>query len=59
MKINKLAKSKTLNFNVLVPAVVVVLSSFGIVIQPEVVTAVIVLGNIVLRFFTDGSLSDK
>ena len=55
----KLLKSKTLNFNVLVPALAGVAVAFGITIPPEVVAGVLAIGNYILRFFTKVPLSEK
>jgi hypothetical protein len=52
-------KSKTLNFNVLVPALVGILMAFGVEIPVEVVTGVLAIGNFILRFFTEVPLSEK
>lgn len=55
----KLLKSKTLNFNVLVPALAGVAVAFGITIPPEVVAGVLAIGNFILRFFTKVPLAEK
>jgi len=52
-------KSKTINFNVLAGAVVTILTTCGVVIPVEAVTAIITLGNFFLRFFTEKPLKDK
>ncbi len=55
----KLWKSKTLDFNVIVPAVAVFLESMGVNIPAEVVAGVLAIGNFVLRFFTEKPLAEK
>jgi len=55
----QLLKSKTLNFNVLVPALTGLLAAFGVVIPPEVVVGIFAIGNFILRFITKEPLSDK
>lgn len=52
-------KSKTLNFNVLVPALTGVLAAFGVVVPPEVVVGILAVGNFLLRFITKVPLSEK
>lgn len=52
-------KSKTLNFNALVPALFGVLAAFEINVPPEVVVGVLAIGNFILRFFTEVPLSEK
>lgn len=52
-------KSKTLNFNVLIPALAGVAVAFGITIPPEVIAGVLAIGNFILRFFTEKPLAEK
>ena len=56
---NKLFKSKTINFNLLVPAVIGILSAFGVAVPVEVATGVLALGNFILRFATKEAIADK
>ena len=55
----KLFKSKTINFNLLVPALVGLLTAFGVAVPVEVVTGVLAIGNFILRLLTDSSIADK
>lgn len=55
----KIFKSKTIDFNILCGAVFTALTAFGIDIPAEVVAAVVTIGNFILRFFTNKSLSEK
>jgi hypothetical protein len=52
-------KSKTLNFNVFVPALAGVAVAFGITIPPEVIAGVLAIGNFLLRFVTKVPLAEK
>jgi hypothetical protein len=53
------AKSKTLNFNVFMPIIIMVSMHFGIPLTPEIVMAIMTLGNIILRFVTKKPLNEK
>lgn len=55
----KLLKSKTLDFNLFAGAVVTILTAFGVVVPVEVVTAVLCIGNFILRLVTKGAISEK
>ena len=55
----KLLKSKTLNFNLIVPALAAILAAFGIIVPPEVIVGVLAIGNFILRFITKVPLSEK
>lgn len=57
--INKLRKSKTINFNALAAAVLAVLRSVGVDIPPEVVESVLIIMNILLRMVTSEPISKK
>jgi len=59
MSLANIVKSKTINFNVLVPAVVGIASAFGFTVPAEVVAGILAVGNFVLRFFTKEPLSAK
>ena len=52
-------KSKTINFNLTVPAVAGLLAAFGVAIPAEAVAGLLAVGNFVLRFFTEVPLSEK
>lgn len=52
-------KSKTININVVVGAVVTIAQQLGLAIAPELVTAIMVILNIGLRFITKKPLEDK
>lgn len=56
---NKLFKSKTINFNLLVPAIVGLLSAFGVAVPVEVATGILALGNFILRLITNGAIAEK
>ena len=57
--IGQLFKSKTVGFNVLAGAIITILTSFGVSVPVEVVTAVLTLGNFILRLVTNKSIKDK
>lgn len=57
--IPKLRKSKTAGGNVLVGAVISILAQFGVTLDPEVISAVFVLANLILRMITKKSLTEK
>lgn len=59
MKARQIAKSNTLQFNVFMPLVLVLLPYLGVEITAELTTAVLALGNILLRFVTKKPLSEK
>lgn len=52
-------RSKTVNFNALVGAIIVICNQFDLPISEEIINAVLIIGNVLLRFLTDQSLSDK
>ena len=55
----KLFKSKTINFNLLIPAIVGLLSAFGVVVPVEVATGILAIGNFILRLMTTEAIVDK
>ncbi len=55
----KIFKSKTINFNTIVPALAGLAMAFGIPIPGEAVAGVLAIGNFILRFFTDKPLAEK
>jgi hypothetical protein len=57
--LKKTAKSKTVNFNVLVPAVLALAQAFGFEIPKDVAVGILAIGNVILRFFTDRAIKDK
>lgn len=57
--LKKLFKSKTVDFNIFAGAVVTILTACGVVIPVEVVTAVLCIGNFILRLVTKGAISEK
>ena len=59
MTAGQMAKSKTLDFNVLAPAVYGFLKAIGIDIPPEVLAGVLAIGNFILRFFTKKPVAEK
>ena len=59
MSLLQLLKSKTLNFNVIVPALAGLAKAFGYSVPPEVVAGILAIGNFILRFLTEKPLSEK
>jgi len=57
--IRQVAKSKTMNFNVFMPILLLLAPHVGIAMTPELSSAILALGNIVLRFLTNKPLKDK
>ena len=57
--IKQVAKSKTVDFNVLASAVSSLLLAVGVPIPTGVLISVFSIGNILLRFLTKKSLADK
>lgn len=55
----KLFKSKTIDFNILVPAVWVFLTSIGMDIPEPVMVGVLAIGNFILRLITTKPISEK
>jgi hypothetical protein len=52
-------KSKTINFNAFIVAIVAACKACDIDIPPDLVTAVTIIGNMALRFMTDKPLDTK
>jgi len=59
MDAKQLVKSKTLDFNVLVPAIAGLAMALGFPIPSAVIAGVLAIGNFVLRFLTKQPLSEK
>ena len=59
MKAKQLCKSKTLEFNVLIPAIYAFLIAIGIDIPEDVMVGVLAIGNFILRFITKKPLAEK
>jgi hypothetical protein len=59
ISLEQLRKSKTVDFNAACAAVFGLLLAFGVEVPAEVVAAVTTIGNFILRFFTNKSLSEK
>ena len=55
----KLFKSKTIDFNILVPALWAFLTAVGVDIPEDVMIGILAIGNFILRFFTAKPLSEK
>jgi len=55
----KLIKSKTIDFNIIVAAIVGVSESIGFAIPVEVVTGFFAIGNFVLRLLTKKPIAEK
>jgi len=49
-------KSKTLQLNILIPALWGILEAFGIDVPAEVVAGTLALANFALRFFTEDKI---
>ena len=56
---NKLLKSKTIDFNIIVPAIYGFLKAMGIEIPEEVMVGVLAIGNFILRLITTKPISEK
>lgn len=54
-----IAKSKTIDFNVIVAAIWAAVKSLGLDVPEEVFTGVLAVGNFILRFFTKKPLAEK
>jgi len=59
MKVSQIFNSKTINFNALMVAIMVVVAAMGYEIPSEVSNAILILGNVILRFITKEPLSAK
>lgn len=59
MELKQIVKSKTMNFNVFMPMVLTLLPTFGVEVTPEIASAILGLGNIILRFITKSAIKDK
>jgi len=59
MEAKQVFKSKTVNFNVIVPALAGVAAACGYPIPAEVVAGVLAVGNFLLRFITKKPISEK
>jgi len=59
MQIKQIVKSKTINFNALMVALMGVAAAMGYEIPSEVSNAILILGNVALRFITKEPLSAK
>ena len=52
-------KSKTIDFNILIPAIYAFLRSIGVDIPEEVMVGVLAIGNFILRFITKKPIAEK
>ena len=52
-------KSRTIDFNILIPAIYAFLKSMGVDIPEEVMVGVLAIGNFILRFVTKKPLVEK
>lgn len=59
MKIKQLAKSNTVRFNTIIPALFVFLKAFGVEVSADVVTGILAIGNFGLRMITKEPISAK
>ena len=57
--LKKILKSKTIDFNVLAGAAVLILSSFGVDMSAEAVASLMAAVNVILRFVTNVPISEK
>jgi len=55
----KIFKSKTLDFNIIVGALFALGMGFGYEVPADVIAAVALIGNFILRFFTKDAVADK
>lgn len=58
-KLSQQAKSKTIQFNAIVAAVVGILRAYNVEIPAEVATGVLAIGNYILRLVTKQPLEEK
>ncbi len=59
MELKQVAKSKTVNFNIWMPLILVILPQLGVLVTPELAGAILGVGNIILRFFTKEPVGEK
>ena len=59
MTIKQLAKSKTIDFNVLVSALAGLAAALGFPVPAEVVAGILAVGNFILRLITKEPISAK
>lgn len=59
MEVKQIAKSKTIQFNTIVTALIYLLPLFGVPVTPEITAAAYAVGNVILRFITKEAVSDK
>jgi hypothetical protein len=59
MDLGKLFRSKTVNFNALVPAIAALATAIGYPIPENVIIGILAIGNFVLRMVTDKPISEK
>jgi len=57
--LKKLFKSKTINFNILIPVAMMICGALEIDVPENVWAAVAVVGNFLLRFVTKEAIADK
>lgn len=55
----KLLKSKTINFNIIIAALFTLGKGFGYEVPADVIAAVTLIGNFILRLFTKDAIKDK
>ncbi|MCK4718544.1 MAG: hypothetical protein KAT70_07730 [Thermoplasmata archaeon] len=59
MAVPKVFKSKTVDFNLIVPALAGLAAAMGLEIPENVVVGIMAIGNFILRLITKGPISDK
>lgn len=59
MKTKQILKSRTINLNALVMALIPFLPQLGITLTVEQATAILGILNIILRFMTDRAIHEK
>jgi len=57
--LRKLLKSKTFDFNALVGIIFAFITASGVEISPEIMTAILAVGNIILRMLTTEAIEAK
>ena len=59
METKQVLKSRTISFNALATLILPILPQLGVYLTPEMVTAILGIGNIILRFMTDKKVDEK
>lgn len=59
MDLKQAIKSRTISFNAIATLIIPVLPQLGVSLTPEMITAIMGIGNIILRFLTDKAVDEK